>query len=247
MTRWKLTIEYDGTDFCGWQRQPDAPSVQQAIEEAIEKFCGEKTGLTVAGRTDTGVHARAQVAHADIARETSGDIVRDALNFHIRPHKIAILEAAAVAEDFHARFDALGRSYRYVIHNRRAPLTLDLHRMWHVARPLDIETMQRAADILIGQHDFSTFRAQNCQSKSPVKTLDRLEVTREGEIVTVHAEARSFLYHQVRNMVGTLALVGSGKWTLNDFRTAFAACDRTKGGPTAPPDGLFFWEVRYPR
>ncbi|MDE1900906.1 MAG: tRNA pseudouridine(38-40) synthase TruA [Alphaproteobacteria bacterium] len=247
MTRWKLTIEYEGGAFCGWQRQPHAPSIQQCIEEAIERFCGETATLHGAGRTDTGVHARAQVAHFDITKNTDGDTVRDAVNFYLRPHKIAILGAEHVDEAFHARFSAIQRSYRYRIVNRRAPLAIDAERAWHVPRPLDIAAMQAAADLLIGQHDFSTFRAQNCQSNSPVKTLDRLNVTRDGETIVIETAARSFLYHQVRNMAGTLAMVGTGQWSLDDFRTAFAACDRSKGGPTAPAHALCFWNVTYPQ
>lgn len=247
MTRWKLTIEYEGGAFCGWQRQPHAPSIQQCIEEAIEKFCGETVTLHGAGRTDTGVHARAQVAHFDITKNTDGDTVRDAVNFYLRPHKVAILAAEQVDEAFHARFSAIQRSYRYRIVNRRAPLAIDAERAWHVQRPLDIAAMQAAADLLIGQHDFSTFRAQNCQSNSPVKTLDRLNVTRDGETIVIETAARSFLYHQVRNMAGTLAMVGTGQWSLDDFRTAFAACDRSKGGPTAPAHALCFWDVTYPQ
>lgn len=243
--RWKITIEYDGTDFCGWQRQAHDLSVQQVLEEAIQKFSGETVTLHVAGRTDAGVHARAQVAHFDLAKETDADTVRDAVNFHVRPHKVVILRVESVSDEFHARFGALSRSYRYQIINRRAPPALLADYAWHIQKPLDIAPMQDAARILIGQHDFSTFRAQNCQSNSPVKTLDRLDVTVDGELVFIHARARSFLYHQVRNMVGTLALVGTGQWTLDDFKAAFAARDRTKGGPTAPPHGLCFWEAEY--
>ena len=247
MTRWKLTIEYDGTHFCGWQKQTNAVSVQQTLEEAIEKFAGERAALMVAGRTDTGVHARAQVAHVDLERETSGAVVRDAVNHYLRPHKISILSAEQVDETFHARFSALGRSYRYRIVNRRAPLALEADYAWHVKKPLDIEAMQKAADSLIGTHDFSTFRAQNCQAKSPIRTLDMLEVVREGEIITIKTAARSFLYHQVRNMVGSLSFVGTGYWSLEHFRKAFAACDRTEGGLNAPAQGLCFWSVTYPQ
>ncbi len=247
MTRWKLTIEYDGSAYCGWQKQPHAPSVQQAIEEAIQKFLGEFPALHVAGRTDTGVHARAQVAHFDCEKDTHADAVRDAINFYLAPHKIAILKADPVNEAFHARFSALGRSYRYRIVNRRAPLALDAGYAWHIKRPLDVDAMQRAAHTLIGYHDFSTFRAADCQSRSPLKTLDRLDVTGNGETIVIVAEARSFLYHQVRNMVGSLGYVGTGYWSLDDFKAAFQACDRTKGGPTAPPQGLYFWSVTYPQ
>jgi len=245
--RWKLTIEYDGTAFCGWQRQNNGLSVQQALEEAIEKFSGERVTLHVAGRTDAGVHARAQVAHADIVKETSADVVRDALNFHVKPHRIAVLDVESVSEEFHARFSAQARSYRYQILNRRAPAALLVDFVWHMAKPLAIEAMQEAANILIGQHDFSTFRASECQANSPIKTLDKLLVVRDGDLITFETRARSFLYHQVRNMVGTLALVGTGQWNLDDFKTALAAHDRKAGGPTAPAQGLFFWGVEYPQ
>ena len=247
MSRWKLTIEYDGKGFCGWQKQDNVVSVQQVLEEAIEKLSGEVVTLHTAGRTDSGVHARAQVAHFDLNKMTDARAVRDALNFYARPHKVVVLDAEEVGEDFHARFKAIRRSYRYRIINRRPPLSIDADYAWHISRELDIEAMQRAADLLIGKHDFSTFRAQNCQSKSPVRNLDRLEVSRQGEEVFIYAEARSFLYHQVRNMTGTLSLVGTGRWSVADFKSAFEACDRGKGGPTAPPQGLYFWGVSYPQ
>jgi len=247
MTRWKLTIEYNGTDFCGWQRQGHGTSVQQTLEEAIEKFCGEVVTTHVSGRTDAGVHALGQVAHADIAKPTTGDVVRDALNFHMRPHKVIILSAEEVPEAFHARFKALQRSYRYQILNRRAPSALLGDLAWHVHKNLNIPLMQEAADILIGKHDFSTFRAQHCQSNSPIRTLDSLTITRENELVMFDVKARSFLYHQVRNMVGTLNMVGTGVWSVADFRQAFEAKDRTKGGPTAPAHGLYFCGVTYPQ
>ncbi len=246
MTRWKLTVEYEGSGFCGWQRQAKGDTVQQTIETAIEKFSGETVTLHVAGRTDAGVHARANVAHFDLAKETNGDVVRDALNFYVRPHKVVVLKAEQVTDDFHARFDALNRSYRFYIMNRRPPLALMAERAWHVPKPLDVGPMQEAARLLIGHHDFSTFRAQYCQSKSPVKTLDEFTVAREDELITFHVRSRSFLYHQVRNMVGTLMMVGTGQWSVDDFKTAFDARDRSKGGPTAPPQGLIFWEVNYP-
>ncbi len=245
MKRWKLTLEYDGGAFCGWQRQAHAPSVQQAIEEAVAGFSAESVTLHVAGRTDAGVHAREQVAHMDLEKEMEGSRLCSAVNFYLRPHKIALLNAQEVAPDFHARFDARGRVYRYRIVNRRPPLVLDKDQAWHVTRLLDVVAMQRAADLLIGHHDFSTFRAADCQANSPHRTLDRLFFTQEGEVLTLQAEARSFLYHQVRNMVGTLALVGANEWTLDNFAAAFAACDRTRGGPTAPPQGLCLWDVRY--
>jgi tRNA pseudouridine38-40 synthase len=246
MTRWKLTIEYDGSKFSGWQKQANAHSVQQALEEAVARFCGEDADLFVAGRTDAGVHARAQVAHVDIRKETTGEVVRDAVNFYVRPQRISVLSAEAVDESFHARLSARKRSYRYRLINRRPPLTFQEDYAWRVVNPLDVDVMQRAADMLIGKHDFSTFRAANCQANSPLRTLDTLQVSREDDEVWILAEARSFLYHQVRNMVGTLAFVGIGQWSLEGFRAAFEACDRTKGGPTAPPQGLYFWGVEYP-
>jgi tRNA pseudouridine38-40 synthase len=246
MTRWKLTIEYDGAAFCGWQKQANALSVQQALEQAIEKFCGETVTLYAAGRTDAGVHARAQVAHFDLTKKTTAPIIRDALNFHVRPNKVVVINVEQAADNFHARFDAIGRSYLYRILNRRPPLALMADYQWHVHRPLDDAAMQKAADMLIGKHDFSTFRAQNCQASSPIRTLDKLTVARQGEEITIEAAARSFLYHQVRNIVGTLAMVGTGQWSLEDFRLAFAAKDRAKGGPTAPAHGLFFWSATYP-
>lgn len=245
MTRWKLTLEYDGGGFCGWQRQAHDVSVQQVLEEAIQKFCGESVTLHVAGRTDAGVHARAQVAHVDIAKDTTSDVIRDAINFYARPTKVVVIQVDAVAEDFHARFDALNRSYRYQIINRRAPSALFGAYAWHVHKPLAIPAMQKAATHLIGKHDFSTFRAQHCQSNSPLKTLDQMDISAEGELVVFHTSARSFLYHQVRNMVGTLVLVGSGQWSLADFKIAFAACDRRAGGPTAPAHGLYFMGANY--
>jgi tRNA pseudouridine38-40 synthase len=245
VTHWKLTLEYDGTGFCGWQRQAHDVSVQQVLEDAIRKFSGEEVTLHVAGRTDAGVHARAQVAHFDLAKETDADTVQGAVNFHVRPHRVVVREAVAVPDDFHARFSAKSRSYRYQIINRKAPSALLADYAWHVPRTLDAVAMQMAAQLLIGPHDFSTFRAQNCQSNSPLKTLDRLDVTHDGEMIFFAATARSFLYHQVRNMVGTIVLVGTGQWSLADFSAAFAAQDRRKGGPTAPAHGLFFWEAQY--
>jgi tRNA pseudouridine38-40 synthase len=243
--RWKLTIEYDGTAFCGWQRQANGVSVQQVLEEAVQKFCGEIAVVHGSGRTDAGVHARAQVAHIDIIKETEAGIVRDALNFHVKPYRIAILDVESVADDFHARFSAKARRYRYQIINRRAPPALLAPFAWHLPKPLMLEPMQEAAQTLIGQHDFSTFRAQNCQSKSPIKTLEALDISMQGDLILFDTRARSFLYHQVRNMVGTLTMVGSGQWTQENFKSAFTARDRKVGGPTAPPHGLFFWEVEY--
>jgi tRNA pseudouridine38-40 synthase len=246
MKRWKITVEYDGADFCGWQRQLTDCTVQGTLEEAIEKFSSETVTLHVAGRTDAGVHARAQVAHFDLLKETTGEVIRDALNFYVRPHKVAVLKAERVDESFHARFGALGRSYRYRIINRRPPLTFEAEQAWHIIKPLDISLMQEAASQLIGTHDFSTFRALDCQANSPIRTLGKLDVVKEGDEISVTTEARSFLYHQVRNMVGTLSYVGTGHWSMADFIKAFKACDRTKGGPTAPSHGLYFWGVSYP-
>lgn len=246
MQRWKLTLEYDGSPFVGWQRQDNGPSVQQAIEEAVFRFAGEEVRAHAAGRTDAGVHAFGQVAHIDLARESRPDTVRDALNHHLKPWPVAVLRAEAVPDHFHARLSAIGRRYLYKIVNRRPPLCLDAGRAWHVGRPLDATAMHRAAQELVGRHDFTTFRAALCQAKSPVKTLDRLHVVQIGNELHIHAAARSFLHHQVRNMVGTLELAGAGKWSPADVRAALEACDRGKGGPTAPACGLYFVEVTYP-
>jgi tRNA pseudouridine38-40 synthase len=246
MTRYKLVVEYDGTDFVGWQRQTNGPSVQEALEDAVKGFCGETTNVYGAGRTDSGVHALAQVAHVDIARETTADTVRDALNAHLRQVPVSVLSAVVVPDDFHARFSAIGRVYRYRIVNRRSPPAIRRGQVWHVAVPLDTDAMNDAAQVLVGQHDFTTFRATLCQAKSPVKTLTSLQVVRRGDDISIHARARSFLHHQVRNIVGTLKLVGDGKWTRADVELALAARDRTKGGPTAPPQGLYLTEVIYP-
>ncbi|HVY99670.1 MAG TPA: tRNA pseudouridine(38-40) synthase TruA [Dongiaceae bacterium] len=245
MTRFKLTIEYDGGPFVGWQRQENGPSIQQALEEAVFRITGETAEVQGAGRTDAGVHALGQVAHVDIEKEIAPDKLRDAINFHLKPAPVAVLAAEVAAPDFHARFSATGRAYLYRIVNRRAPLTTDRGHAWLVQVPLAAAAMQEAAQVLVGHHDFSTFRASECQAQSPVKTLDRLSVHRVGEEIQVIAEARSFLHHQVRNMVGTLRLVGEGKWSKDDLAAALAAKDRTKGGPTAPPDGLYLTRVSY--
>jgi tRNA pseudouridine38-40 synthase len=246
MPRYKLTIEYDGTGLIGWQRQRCGVSVQAALEEAFAKFCGETVRVHGAGRTDAGVHALAQCAHVDLAREHAGDTIRGALNYHLRPAKICVLAAAPAAADFDARRSAIGRVYRYRILNRRPPPMLDRRRVWHVAPPLDLAAMQAGARHLLGRHDFSTFRDSLCQAKSPVKTLDVLDVTRAGDEIHIEAQARSFLHHQVRNMAGTLKLVGLGQWSPDDVATALAAADRRAGGPTAPAEGLYLVEVRYP-
>lgn len=246
MPRFKLTLEYDGTPFVGWQRQDNGPSVQAALEDAILKFSGETVTAYAAGRTDAGVHALAQVAHVDLAREWAPGTVRDALNFHLQPNPIAVLAVEAAAADFHARMSATARAYLYRILNRRAPPAVERHRVWHVPHSLDVDAMHDAAQALVGHHDFTTFRASICQAKSPLKTLDRLALARVGEEIHVTARARSFLHHQVRNMVGTLKLVGDGKWTRADVENALAARDRARGGPTAPADGLYLVAVTYP-
>jgi tRNA pseudouridine38-40 synthase len=245
MTRFRLLVEYDGTGFVGWQRQDNGPSIQQAIEDAVFAFSSERVSLAAAGRTDAGVHALGQVVHLDLMRETSADTLRDAVNFHLKPQAIAILTAAAVSNDFHARFSATGRRYLYRIVNRRAPLAIDRDRAWQVQVPLDAAAMHAAAQHLTGNHDFTSFRSSICQAASPVKTLDRLDVEREGEEVRIHAAARSFLHHQVRNMVGTLKLVGEGRWRVQDVSAALEARSRSAAGPTAPAEGLFLAEVRY--
>jgi tRNA pseudouridine38-40 synthase len=243
--RYKLTIEYCGTGFVGWQRQPNGLSIQQALETALHRFCGEKVAVFGAGRTDAGVHALAQVAHIDLARDAAPDEVRNAVNYHLRPHPISVLSAEPVGSDFDARLSATGRNYLYRILNRRAPPALERGRVWHVPPPLDAAAMHEGAGHLVGHHDFSTFRDSQCQAKSPVKTLDTLEVSRVGEEIHVAARARSFLHHQVRNMVGTLKLVGIGRWQPDDVARALAARDRRAGGPTAPPEGLALVAVRY--
>lgn len=248
MTRFKITIEYDGTGLSGWQKQENGPSVQAALEAAAARLAGQPVEVIGAGRTDAGVHASGQVAHLDFEKELSPDAVRDALNFWLREggaYVIVVLAAEVVAADFHARFSATQRRYLYRILNRRAPPALDRERVWWVPQPLDVERMDEAARLLVGKRDFSTFRAAECQAASPLKTLDRLEVARVGEEVRIVAAARSFLHHQVRNMTGSLKLVGEGRWTLADFAAALDARDRTKGGPTAPAAGLTLVEVLY--
>lgn len=246
MTRYKLTLEYDGTPFVGWQWQKNGPSVQAEVEAAVEGLCGVPVKVYGAGRTDAGVHALGQVAHCDIERDTDADTVRDALNHYLRKVPVSILSAEPVDDDFHARFSAIGRHYRYRILNRRPPPALDRNKVWWVPAALDAEAMHGAAQELVGDHDFTSFRATMCQAKSPVKTLDRFDVERDGDEIRITAAARSFLHHQVRNMVGTLSLVGSGKWTAADVRAALAACDRSAAGPTAPSEGLYLVRVDYP-
>ena len=245
MPRYKLIIEYDGTPFVGWQRQINGRSVQQAVEEAIEGFSSHAVRIHCAGRTDAGVHATHQVAHVDLAKDWRTDTVRDAANAHLKPEPVSILEAEIVPDSFHARTSAQRRHYRYRILNRRSPPGLDVNRAWHVPWPLDADAMQAAAQVLVGRHDFTTFRAAECQAKSPVKTLDRLNVERRGAEITLNASARSFLHHQVRSMVGTLMLAGAGRWTLEGVRQALEAKDRTRCGPMAPACGLYLVGVDY--
>lgn len=247
MMRIKLTIEYDGTPYAGWQRQRDARSVQQTLEEALFAFCQEPATLQCAGRTDAGVHATGQVAHADLVTERSDYQIMEGLNFYLirAGEPIRILRCETVSTDFHARFSATKRCYHYRITNRRAPLALDATRAWHVGWTLNVEAMQRAAATMLGTHDFTSFRARACQSASPVKTLDRLEVIGNGEQIDIYTEAQSFLHHQVRNLVGSLMLVGSGKWQEKDMEQALLAKDRTASGPTAPACGLYLTSVRY--
>ena len=245
MTRFRLTLEYDGGPFVGWQRQDNGPSVQGALEAAIEKLSGERVTVTGAGRTDAGVHALGQVAHFDLEKSFTPDKVRDALNHFLRPDPVTVLDAAEAASDFHARFSATARHYLFRILNRRAQPALDKGRVWHVTVPLDSDAMHRAAQTLVGNHDFTTFRAAECQAQSPVKTLDRLDVSRRGEEIHIEASARSFLHHQIRSFAGTLKLVGEGKWQPRDVADALAAKDRSRCGPVSPPDGLYLVRVDY--
>jgi tRNA pseudouridine38-40 synthase len=246
MPRYRLTLEYDGTGLVGWQRQNNGLSVQEILETAVTRFCGAAVTVHGAGRTDAGVHALGQAAHLDLPKEAAPEVIRNALNQHVKPHAVAVLEAARVDDQFDARRSARGRFYRYRILNRRPPAVLERTRVWHVGPPLDVAAMQEAAQLLVGRHDFSSFRDSLCQAKSPVKTLDRLDVARRGEEIWIEARARSFLHHQVRNMVGTLKLVGAGKWRVGQVADALAARDRRAGGPTAPPEGLYLVEVIYP-
>jgi tRNA pseudouridine38-40 synthase len=245
MPRYKLTIEYDGTPFVGWQVQDNGVSVQGVLAEAVLAFAGERAVVGGAGRTDAGVHALGQVAHVDLAKDWPADTVRDALNAHLRPHPIAVLLAERVADDFDARFSAIKRHYRYRIVNRRADLALEALRAWRIPRPLDAAAMHDAAQRLVGRHDFTTFRSTECQAKSPVKTLDQLDVARDGDEVRITAIARSFLHNQVRSMVGSLVHVGEGKWSADDLAAALAARDRTACGQVAPPQGLYLVRVEY--
>jgi tRNA pseudouridine38-40 synthase len=246
LTRFALTLEFDGGPFMGLQRQVHGPSIQQCVEEAAFDVTGEEVTLHSAGRTDSGVHALAMRSHLDIEKPFEPFRLMEALNAKLRPNPIAVIACEEVADDWHARFSCIGRRYRYKICNRRAPLTLDLGKAWHVTRPLDADAMHRAAQHLVGRHDFTTFRSVHCQAKDPVKTLDRLDVRREGEMVLIEADARSFLHHQVRSMVGTLSLVGLGQWEGQEVAQVLAAKDRQQLGLNAPPDGLYFLEAIYP-
>jgi tRNA pseudouridine38-40 synthase len=246
VTRWRLTIEYDGAPFMGWQRQEHGPSVQQTLEEALSRMTGEQGSFTAAGRTDAGVHALAMPTHVDVMKSLTAHRLREGLNALVRPQPVSVLDVAEVPDDWHARFSCIGRRYLYRILARRAPPALDAGRVWHIPVPLDVEAMQDGAAHLIGRHDFTTFRSAQCQSDSPVKTLDQLEVSRVGEEIHVVAAARSFLHHQVRSMVGCLALVGRGQWQPDDMREALEALDRSALGFNGPPHGLYFVEAIYP-
>jgi tRNA pseudouridine38-40 synthase len=245
MPRYRLTLEYDGGPFVGWQRQANGPSVQGALEGAIEKLSGECVTMTGAGRTDAGVHALGQVAHFDLEKQFEPGKVRDALNHYLRPNPIAVLEASVADSEFHARFSATARHYLFRILNRRSPPALQEGRIWHVSPRLDAEAMHAAAQFLVGQHDFTTFRAAECQAQSPVKTLDRLDVSRRADEIHIEASARSFLHHQIRSFAGTLKLVGEGKWMPRDVADALASRERARCGPVSPPDGLYLVRVDY--
>ena len=246
MTRWRLTIEFDGGPFMGWQRQEHGPSVQQTLEEAIHRMTGELATVHAAGRTDAGVHALAMTAHVDIVKNLTEHRLREGLNALVRPQPVSVLAATHLPDDWHARFSCIERRYLYRILNRRAPPALDRGRVWHVAVPLDAEAMAEGAAMLVGRHDFTTYRSVHCQSDSPVKTLDRLDVSRVGEEIHVEAAARSFLHHQIRSMVGCLAMVGRGQWQPDDMRKALEARNRAALGLNAPPHGLYFVGATYP-
>ncbi|OUS12073.1 tRNA pseudouridine(38-40) synthase TruA [Rhodospirillales bacterium 47_12_T64] len=245
MPRYKLTIEYDGTDFYGWQRQKEEISVQEVLEEAIFKFSGERIPVFASGRTDSGVHALGQVASMDLEKDFPAFKVREAINFHIRPAKVAVVDAEVVDQEFHARFSATERSYLYRIINRRAHLVLDHKRAWFIPQKLDAQAMHEAAQVLVGIHDFSSFRAKDCQAKSPVKSINEISVKRVGEEIRIELSARSFLYHQVRNIAGSLKKVGMGKWTSDDIHRVLAAKDRSQAGEMAPAWGLYFVGVKF--
>jgi tRNA pseudouridine38-40 synthase len=246
MPRYRLTVEYDGAPFVGWQRQANGRSVQQALEEALARLTNEAPRVNGAGRTDAGVHALGQVAHFDLERTWTGDKLRDGMNAHLRPEPVAVLKAAPVPDGFDARYSARRRHYAYRILIRRAPPVIDRGRVWHVGRKLEAAAMYEAAQVLVGTHDFTTFRSTECQARSPVRTLDVLSVSERGDELVVEASARSFLHNQVRSLVGSLKLVGEGKWTAADLKAALDARDRTASGPVAPPDGLYLMRVDYP-
>ena len=246
MTRYALTLEFDGSPFMGLQRQDHGPTIQQSVERAARAITGEDVRMHAAGRTDSGVHALGMVAHVEIAKPFDPVRLMHALNALLRPDPVAVIACEVRPDDWHARFSCIGRAYEYRIVNRRAPLTLDRGRAWLITRPLNAGAMHEAAQHLVGSHDFTTFRSVHCQSLSPQKTLDRLDVSREGDHVIVRAEARSFLHHQVRSMVGTLSLVGRGQWRVEQVRDALEAKDRAALGLNAPPDGLFFVRAVYP-
>ncbi|ASY55024.1 MULTISPECIES: tRNA pseudouridine(38-40) synthase TruA [Sinorhizobium] len=247
MPRYRLTVEYDGSDYVGWQRQENGPSVQGAIEKAVLSLTGETVSIRGAGRTDSGVHARGQVAHLDLTREWKTHTLRNALNAHLTlaAERVSILDAAEVPPEFDARFSAVRRHYLYRIISRRSPLALEARRAWWVPKTLDHEAMHAAAQHLVGHHDFTTFRSAHCQATSPLRTIDRLDVTRSGELIEIRATAQSFLHNQIRSFAGSLKLVGEGKWTPDDLKAALEARDRKACGPVAPPDGLFFMQVDY--
>ena len=245
MARYKLILEYDGTNFVGWQRQENGLSIQEILEDAVKAFCGENVIAHAAGRTDAGVHALAMTAHIEIEKSPAADTVRDAVNQHMRPHPIAILSAEQAGDDFHARFSCVRRAYEYRIVNRRAPLALDAGRAWRVPQKLDADAMHEAAQCLVGKHDFTTFRSIKCQADSPVKTLDEISVSRIGEEVILRCAARSFLHNQVRSFVGTLVEAGKGKWRARDVKAALDAADRARCGQVAPPEGLYFVRAEY--
>lgn len=246
MTRWRLTIEYDGAPFVGWQRQALGESVQGVVERAIGQMTGEAVTVHAAGRTDAGVHALAMEAHVDIAKPLTDHRLREGMNALVRPHPVSVLEVGQVADDWHARFSCTGRRYLYRILNHRAPPALLRGKVWHIGAPLDLDAMNEGASKLLGSHDFTTFRSVHCQSASPVKTLDELDVERVGDVIHIRAAARSFLHHQVRSMVGCLGMVGRGQWTPRDISTALAARDRAALGLNAPPEGLYFVSASYP-
>ncbi|WP_265570564.1 tRNA pseudouridine(38-40) synthase TruA [Sphingomicrobium nitratireducens] len=246
MTRWRMTVEFDGAPFMGWQRQDHGPSVQQTLEDAIAKMTGEDIRVHAAGRTDTGVHGLAMTAHVDVEKELTPHRLREGANALMRPAPVSVTAVEPVADDWHARFSCIGRRYLYRILNRRAPPALDRGRVWHIAQELDVEAMAKGAAHLVGRHDFTTFRSVHCQAQSPLKSLDRLELAVDGEEIHIRAAARSFLHHQVRSMVGCLALVGRGQWAPDDIRDALEARDRNALGLNAPPDGLYFVKAIYP-